>query len=427
MSGMALHQDAGQEQPPSRRATASVRWFTLTAVAESLGDSLSRTLLPIVAVSVLGAGTATVGVINSLGLLAFLFLGLPLGSLADRLSAPAAFMTSSTLLRAMATLAVVGTWIMGWLEGATGLTILVLMALVVGVADVGYTTGQGLLVPRLVETERIRAVFGRVQSASQIGGALGPMLLSATLAIVSAPLAWLSATAAYLVSALTQRGIRPKPSSAPAPPRTSMWTQARGGIGHILAQPILRKVTIANTLNNAAVMTANTLLPVIALTTLEVSPAAYAAIGVVGALAGIAGAASASPITSTIGLRRTRVAASAGMSTGIVLVMLSGVVTSVLPGPPELWLGVQAGLAGLCASVVMVSGADLAPRLSPPEALGSILGAQRTLVLGVMPISALIAGILGATIGTAPTTYIWLALAIASAIPSLTLVDPDKP
>lgn len=267
MSGMALHEDAGQEQPPSRPATASVRWFTLTAVAESLGDSLSRTLLPIVAVSLLGAGTATVGVINSLGLLAFLFLKLPLGSLADRWSSPTAFMTSSTLLRAIAALAVVGTWIMGWLEGATGLTILVLMALVVGVADVGYTTGQGLLVPRLVETERIRAVFGRVQSASQIGGALGPMLLSATLAIVSAPLAWLSATAAYLVSALTQRGIRPIPSSPPALPRTSMWAQARGGIGHIMAQPILRKVTIANTLNNAAVMTANTLLPVIALTT----------------------------------------------------------------------------------------------------------------------------------------------------------------
>src|SRR5690606_29488278 len=177
--------------------TASVRWFTLTALAESVGDSLSRTLLPIVAVSVLGAGAATVGVINSLGLLAFLLLGLPLGSLADRWSAPTAIMTTSTLVRAAAVLAAVGVWSLGRMEGTTGLAVLILLALVVGVADVAYTTGQGLLVPRLVETDRIRALFGRAQTASQIGGALGPMLLAGILAFAAAPLAWFSAATAY--------------------------------------------------------------------------------------------------------------------------------------------------------------------------------------------------------------------------------------
>lgn len=422
---MALH-DGAPQAAPSRSTTASIRWFTSTAVAGSVGDSLSRTLLPIVAVSVLGAGAATVGVINSLGLLAFLFLGLPLGSLADRWSAPTAIMTTSTVVRAAAALAAVGAWSSGWLEGTTGLIILVLVALVVGVADVGYTTGQGLLVPRLVETGRIRAVFGRVQTASQIGGALGPMLLSAILALIAAPLAWLSAAAAYLVSVLTQRGIRPAPSADPPAERASMWAQVRGGVGHVMGEPTLRKITMANTLNNAAVMAANTLLPVIAMTTLQVSPATYAAIGVIGALAGITGAASASTLTNKLGLKATRLAASAGMSIGIVLVMLAGTVVSVLPGPPELWLGIQSGLAGLCASVALVAGADLVPRFSPPEVLGSVMGAQRTLVLGVMPLSALVIGILGSLLGTLTATYVWLALALASALPCLTLIDPDK-
>lgn len=401
-------------------------WLTFTAVAESVGDSLSRTLLPIVAVSVLGAGAATVGLIDSLGLLAFLFLGLPLGSLADRWSAPTAIMTTSTLVRAVVALAVVGAWSSGLLEGTTGLIILVLMALVVGVADVGYTTGQGLLVPRLVETDRIRAAFGRVQTATQIGGALGPMVLAGVLALIAAPLAWLSATTAYLVSALTQRGIRPA-SSGPAAERTSMWAQARSGVGHLMGEPTLRKITVANTLNNAAVMAANTLLPVIALTTLHVSPATYAAIGgVIGALAGITGAASASVITSKLGLKTTRLVASAGMSIGVVLVMLAGTVTSVLPGPPELWLAIQSGLGGLCTSVALVAGADLAPRLSPREMLGSVMGAQRTLVLGVMPLSALAFGALGSLLGTVTATYVWLVLAFASAIPCFTLSDPDR-
>lgn len=422
---MALHGSVSQASP-SRATTASVRWFTLTALAESVGDSLSRTLLPIVAVSVLGAGAATVGVINSLGLLAFLLLGLPLGSLADRWSAPTAIMTTSTLVRAAAVLAAVGVWSLGRLKGTTGLAVLILLALVVGVADVAYTTGQGLLVPRLVETDRIRALFGRAQTASQIGGALGPMLLAGILAFAAAPLAWFSAATAYLASALTQRGIRPTRRAGAAPERTSMWAQARGGMSHVMGEPTLRKITVANTLNNAAVVAANTLLPVIALTTLQVSPATYAAIGVIGALAGIVGAASASTITSKLGLRTTRLAASAGMSIGIALVMIAGTVTSALPGPAELWLAIQSGLAGLCTSVALVAGADLAPRLSPREVLGSVMGAQRTLVLGVMPLSALAIGTLASVLGTVTATYVWLALTLASAIPCLTLTDPDR-
>lgn len=94
----------------------SVRWFTATAAAESVGDSLARSLLPIVAVAVLGAGTATVGLLNALGLLAFLVLALPVGVLADRWSAPTRMMTLSSLVRAAVTLAAVLTWWVGWLD-----------------------------------------------------------------------------------------------------------------------------------------------------------------------------------------------------------------------------------------------------------------------------------------------------------------------
>ncbi|GAA4907676.1 hypothetical protein GCM10025789_28940 [Tessaracoccus lubricantis] len=64
---MALHDGGG--------------WFSASALLESVGDSISRTLLPIVAVSVLGASTAAVGLLNSLGLVAFLLLSLPVGLL----------------------------------------------------------------------------------------------------------------------------------------------------------------------------------------------------------------------------------------------------------------------------------------------------------------------------------------------------------
>lgn len=417
---MSLHPPSAGS-PPSR---SSVRWFTVTAGLEAVGDSLARTLLPIVAVGVVGAGTATVGVINALGLVAFLVLSLPAGVLADRWSAPTRMMTVSSLLRAVVTLVGVVAWLLGWLHGVGGVAVLVLTAVVVGIADVVYTTGQGLLVPRLVEPARIRPVFGRVQSLSQGGGAAGPALLTGLLAVVAAPVAWAAASVLYLGSALTQRGIRQQHPGPPPPPRTTMWAQARAGAGRLFAQPVLARVTWANTLNNAAVMAANTLLPVIALRELGVAPATFAAIGTGGALAGVVGAAAASALTARWGLRATRLVTAAAMVLGVLVVMLAGVVVDVLPGPAVGWLAVQSVLVGSGTAVALVAGSDLAPRLVPGPALGTVMGAQRALVLGAMPVAALAVGAVGALAGVQTAVWVWLGLAVAAALPCLTLVDP---
>lgn len=49
-----------------------------------------------------------VGLLNALGLAAFLVLGVPIGALADRWSAPTAVMTVSTVVRALAVAAAAG-------------------------------------------------------------------------------------------------------------------------------------------------------------------------------------------------------------------------------------------------------------------------------------------------------------------------------
>lgn len=412
--------------PNAAASTAPVRWFTATAALESVGDSAARSLLPIVAVSVLGAGTATVGVLNSLGLLAFLVLSVPVGVLADRGSNPTRMMTASSVVRAAVTLGGVAAWLAGWLQGPAGLGLLLLMAVVVGVADVAYTAGQGLLVPRLVEPDRIRSVFGTVQSVAQGGGAAGLALLTGLLAVVAAPVAWTASSIMYLASAVTQRRIEPLLPGPPVPPRTTMWAQTRAGVGHVFSQPTLARVTLANTITNAAVMAANTLLPVIALRELGLEPTAFAAIGVVGALAGIAGAATASALTSRVGLRATRLVTSTAMTLGVIIVLLAGTVVDVLPGPSALWLALQAALAGSGASIAMVAGSDLAPRLVPADVLGTVMGAQRALVLGIMPVAALCMGGLGAVAGVPAAVWTWLALAAASAVPCMTLQDPFR-
>lgn len=417
MSGMALQDDA------ERRA---VRRFELTTACESLGDSLSRNLLPIVAVSSIGAGSAAVGAINSLGMLAFLILGVPIGALADRLGRPLAMMTASTLVRAVVVFLLPVMWLAGWLAGAPGFVLLIGAALIIGVADVGFTTGQGLLVPELVGPTRIRPLFGKVQSISQIGNVAGASILTAVLAIVAAPLVWWASASFYLASSIIQRFIQPGPPNTTDSEGSKRRSErhnsgVRAGVRHLFAQPLLRKVTVANTLTNGAVAAANTLLPVFALTVLGLEPAAYAAVGMCGAVAGIAGAASAAWISERIGLRAARLLTGVGMSLGVGVVMLLGLTdggsSGGLPGAPILWLGVQSVLAGFCSSVAIVAGSDLPARLSKPEQLGTVMGAQRTLVLGIIPVVSLIVGLIGGWAGLATASYIWLGLAVAAVFP----------
>lgn len=115
------------------------------------------------------------------------------------------------------------------------------------------------------------------------------------------------------------------------------------------------------------------------------------------------------------------------MGLGVVAVMLAGAVTPALPGQPAVWLGLQSALAGACGSVALVAGSDLPARLTPPDRLGAVMGAQRAIALGVMPVSALAVGTLGTAVGTAPACFVWLGLAAASALPCLKLGESGEP
>lgn len=71
----------------------------------------------------------------------------------------------------------------------------------------------------------------------------------------------------------------------------------------------------------------------------------------------------------------------------------------------------------------MVAGSDLPARLVPAGQLGAVMGAQRAIVLGAMPVAALTFGGLAVTLGLLPTAWVWLALTLSSVIPCLQLTD----
>ncbi len=111
-------------EPPALHASADpklpkpFRFVLATTAAEGFGDSLARTLMPILAVTVLDYGTGFIGVINSIGLGAFLLLGMPIGMLVDRLRDRRRAMGASSFTRAAALLGLGVAFFCRWAFGA---------------------------------------------------------------------------------------------------------------------------------------------------------------------------------------------------------------------------------------------------------------------------------------------------------------------
>lgn len=393
--------------------------FTISFL-ESLGDSFSRSLLPIVAVSFLNTGTQIVGIINSFGLIAFLLLSLPLGILADRTGAPHKLMLFGTISRAVLTLSVVFTFSLGLLKDGIGIAILMMLALLIGIADVAFSSGQSLLIPQLVAQSEVRSIYGKVQAISQTGGALGPLMLSVTLAMLVAPIAWIVSAIFYIFSAFSQRTI-PVPKAPPTEIRAkqSPFQQVKDGVRELFSHSSLAIVTTSNALTNASVMAANTLVPIIALTILNLSPAQFAFTAIFGSISGILGASYASALTDKFGLAQTRIFSGLALFVGIATLCI--VVQVQIHQYSLIAICFQYALNGACTAMLMVSGSDLAPQMITVERLGTVMGAARTLVIGVMPLSALTFGMLGAVFGIIPAMWLWLALTLLAVFPNFFL------
>ena len=328
-------------------------------------------------------------------------------------------MSASSLARAVAVLAGLCAWALGMLDGVLGLVLLLAMALIIGIADVVFTSGRQILLPRLVPVGQIRPLVGKVQSASQASTLAAPVVLTVLLSLFAAPVAWIGAAVSYLASIFAQSALRSADTrERPDVPIRTLHAQMREGFSLIASVPQLKMITAANMLMNSSSMVANTLLPVIALTTLRIPAAHFAALGSLGAVAGIAGAAMASGITSKLGLRWTRVGTSVCASIGIVIILLLVARPGFLPGPPLAWVGAQYTLTFLSTALALVAGSDLIARLVPRESLGVAAGAQRTLVMGAMPVAALAVGGLASMTTMSTAIGVWLALAALSLLPT---------
>ncbi|WP_306458921.1 MFS transporter [Streptomyces sp. 1331.2] len=386
--------------------------FTATALAQ-LGTNVGYVTVPLIAVSALDAGPGQVGLVATLGTLAFLLIGLPAGAWVDRMRHRRVLITAD-LVKAALYASVPLAW---WLDVLT-LWQLCAVALLTGCATVFFDIGSQSVLPRLVGRAQLVDANAAVVGLMAVGNVAGRGAGGVLVQLLTAPLAIVVPALSHLGSALRLTALRrtAAPEAPEAPEATEPSTgprltsaprlraQIAEGVRHVLGNPELRALALTATLNNLGSQLANTLLPVLFVRELHLPARALGLFWAAGGVGILLGSRCARPVAARFGHGRTLGLAGLCTAPAGLLVPLIG------DGP---WLFV-AGAGWLVVSLKTgmdnVLGVSLRQRMTPAALLGRMNATFRFLLTGALAIGSALSGLLGEALGLRPT--LWLGGAV---------------
>lgn len=370
-------------------------WRLLVAsVVSNLGDGIVRTAIPLMAIT-LTRDPVLVGALTALSFLPWLLFAIPSGALVDRMDRRRA-MSLANLVRAGVVAVLVATIAID----QVGLVLLYIVTFVLGVAETVYDSASRAMLPQVVRRDQLDRANGPLSSAEVV-----------TQAFLAAPagsflFAWLviapfvSAAVAYLLAALLILSIvgnlRPARDGQAHTGSTTIRADIREGLRWLRGHELLRGLAVIVGLVAAAETMADSLLVLYVVDTLGLPESAFGVFLVSFGVGGLLGGLAAARIAAKLGRIATLVLSSAvtgGAAIGI------GLTSNV-------WVG--AALFGTVASSVSVFNVlviSLRQALIPEQLFGRVQGAYRTLVWGLIPVGALIGGVV-ARLTSVPTTFV---------------------
>ncbi len=387
----------GVSTPRPLLRNANFLWFWAGEGISQLGAQFTNLALPVLAVTLLQASEWQVGVLGAAQTAAFLVVGLPAGAWIDRML-KRRVMIVADLVRAV-TLALVP---LLWFTGTLEIWHLYVIGAIVGVATVFFDVSYQSFIPVLLPGEQIGSANSKLEATSQIAHIGGPGLAGALLTVVSAPVLLLADGISYLVSAFALWRVRDTETLPDAKDRQSLPREIAEGLRFVFGHPLLWRITATTGTSNFFSTLIFTLESILILRILGLSPAAFGIILGIGSVGGLLGAVATPWIQKRIGEGTSISLSAVAMAVGVVAVPLS----AVFPGAAIPILIAGAFIVSFLVLVYNITQVTMRQRLTPPRLLGRMNASIRFVVWGVMPLSALLAGVLGSTIGVLPTMWI---------------------
>lgn len=365
--------------------------------ASQLGAQITELAIPVLAVVVLHVSAFEVGVLNAAGVAAFLVIGLPAGAWIDRMRKRHVMIVADAV-RALALACLPILWAAGMLQ----LWHLAAVALVMGVATVFFDVAYQSIIPVLVEEDQIAQANGKLETTMQLAGLGGPAVGGWLISVLTAPFAIVATSGTYLVSLVALLGTRDREHLEPARAHAPIRREIAEGLRWVFGNPLLRRIVGTTAVSNLFGMMTGTMFPLLVLRQLGLGADVLGLVLSLGALGGLIGAIATPHLVRGLGEGRALVAGAVGFGTVGVCVPLA----AELPGLalPLLVAGGFFGNAGVL--IYNITQVSFRQRITPRHLLARMNASVRFCVWGVMPIGALLAGVLGERIGLTPTLWI---------------------
>ena len=386
----------------------------------SFGAALRNVALPLTAVLTLDANALDMGVLVALQQLPVPLFGLFVGVWLDRVPRRPV-MIGAELGRALLLLTVPAAAALGSL----GMAQLYAVAFAIGVLTVVFDLGVTSYLPSVVGRENLIDANSKLAMAANpaaIGGrALGGLLVG----LVGGPIALLADAMALLAAGGCVARIRTRERSAERGRDRvggeSLWGEIGEGLRFLFGEPALRSVTLASAIGSCGGAVQQAVFLLYATRDLSIGPTWIGLILATGAACGLAGAGLAGPAARRFGPGPVLIFAPGVYALGAALVPLA------LPGAlavPTL-MAAQA-LMGAGLQLYSVNQISLRQSISPDRLLARVNAGRRVIVFGVIPIGALLGGLLGevyglrvALVGSATLAAACVAYSLASPLRTL--------
>ncbi|MEV4379697.1 MFS transporter [Streptosporangium sp. NPDC049644] len=413
---------APTEKPPSLWRNPDFNRLWAGQSISVLGSELTTLALPLTAILMLQASSLEVGLLNTMRTIAALLLTLIAGVLIDRYRRRP-LMVGADIGRAAVVALIPITAFAGFMD----MWVLYVVAVVVGGLSVVFEIAYAAYMPTLLSEEQLVAGNSRMAATESVGAIAGSSAGGVLIDLFRPAYVMLGDAISFLVSAFALSRIRHV-----EPPVERQDSGGRGAVAAMLhdikhglrvtyrnayARPLILNSAGAN----FGSMMILTLFILYAARELQLSGTWIGFIYAVGSIGGVIGAVFASKLFEKLGYGR-------GIMTALIAFRVL-CFTPFVAGPQ--WLQITLFSVIWFVTVFGVVAGNIGQLtlfqyVIPNHLRGRVIGASRAVYLGILPLAAMLAGVLGELIGVKPAIYAgaafllpWIILLFLSPVPNL--------
>jgi MFS family permease len=402
-------------------------------VISAFGSRITRTALPIIAVTTLGQPGAVLGVLAAMQLVPGVILAMLAGGFVDR-GRKRRILIASDLVRA----GLVASLTLAWALGALTMLQVVIVGACVGAATALFQITDVAYLPALIDRRRLVEGNAKLETTEAIAEITGPASAGVLIAALGAPLAVAIDAASYVWSAFMLGRIRaadaahpnplepvaaaqPPAGAAPAaadevddvlPVRTGedFRIGVRAVFGHPLVRPIVLTLMVWSILGGFFMA----LYTPYCLRELGLSEGVFGVIIAMGGIGALAGALLARGLARGLGVGWTLFATSVLSLTCTLFIPLAASATShaMMIG----FLVAHQLLGDGFAVAFTILAVTMRQTVLPKDTLGRANAAVHVCTIGVAPVAALIAGGLASLVGFRNAVWIGTLIGLTAPI-----------